>query len=67
MLRRWRRREPWCIDQVANGPDSGLNLTPASAAPAEAVKASWAVWLPGQAVPLIWERTFDHAEPCEDD
>jgi hypothetical protein len=63
-VRRWRR-EPWCVDQVANGPDSGLDLTPASDAPAEAVKASWAVVMPGQSVPLIGERVYD--EPCDCD
>jgi hypothetical protein len=64
-LRRWRR-EPWCVDQVANDPDSGLDLTPASDAPAEAVKAAWNVLLPGQAVPLIGERVYDD-QPCFDE
>lgn len=53
MLYDWWGR---CIDQVANAPDASVNLTPASQAAAEAVRAAWAPCVSGQAVPLIWER-----------
>lgn len=62
---RWRRREPWCVDQVANGPDANLDLTPASEAPAVAVRAAWNAVLPGQAIPLVGERVYDDDEPCD--
>lgn len=66
MLRGWRGRDLLCPpDQVANGPDSGLDLTPASQAPAEAVRAGWAPLLSGQAVPLIGEDV-GYVEPCDD-
>lgn len=61
--RRWRRVEPECVDQVANGPDANLDLTPVSGAPSAAVKAAWLPVLPGQKVPLIGERVYD--EPCD--
>lgn len=67
MLRRWRRPDPLCVDQVANGPDAGLDLTPASEAPAEVVRAAWDAVLPGQSVPLVGERVYDDAEPCYDE
>ena len=59
------RRSSLCPpDQVANAKDSTVNLTPVSDVPADAVKAAWGPWVPGQAVPLIWERV--DAEPCDD-
>lgn len=61
---RWRGRD-LCADQVVNGPDSGMDLTPASEAPAAAVKAAWMPVLSGQAVPKIGERVYDYAEPCD--
>lgn len=67
MRLRWRRSDPLCLDQVANGPDSGMDLTPASEAPAAAVQAAWNPVLPGQAVPLVGERVYDDAEPCYDE
>lgn len=67
MRPRWRRRDPLCVDQVANQPDSKAgSLAPVSEAPAEAVRASWGVFLPGQAVPLLGERDWDD-EPCIDE
>lgn len=65
MLPRWREKDLTCLDQVANAKDSTVNLTPASATRADAVKAAWAPWLSGQTVPLIWERVSD-AESCDD-
>ncbi len=65
MLPRWREKDLSCLDQVANAKDSTVNLTPASATRSALVNAAWAPWLPGQAVPLIWERVTD-AEPCDD-
>lgn len=52
-------------DQVANAPDALVDLTPPDPAPAQTVKAAWAPWLPGQAVPLLWEEVYDD-EPCYD-
>lgn len=59
-----RRIEP--LDQVANARDehATVNLTPASEAPAERVRAAWKPTLPGQAIPMIGERTY--AEPDYD-
>jgi hypothetical protein len=50
--------------QVANGRPSDTLAAPASDTPAQAVRASWAAWLPGQDVPLIWEQVTDD-EPCD--
>lgn len=53
----WRRPcrlEP--PEQVFNADVPTVDLTPASDAAAEAVKAAWAPQLSGQDVPLIWER-----------
>ncbi len=61
MLYDWRGR---CVDQVANAPDASVDLTPASQAPAEAVRAAWAPWLSGQAVPLLWERVEPDDDIC---
>lgn len=49
-------------EQVANAKDSFVDLTPASEAPAEAVKAAWNAWLPGQDIPLIGERRYEREE-----
>ncbi len=63
----WRGRDPWCpVDQVANAPDSSVNLTPVSQAPAEATRAGWRPLERGQAIPMIGERVLDYAEPCDD-
>lgn len=63
---RWRRAW-WCVDQVGNGPDSGLDLTPASGDPARAVVDNWAPLLTGQAVPRIGERVYDdYYQPCDE-
>lgn len=67
MRLRWRKRERWCVDQVANGPDDGLNLSPASEAPAEAVRAAWAPVLSGQSIPLARERAYDDIDLCSDE
>lgn len=63
--RRWRRREDWCVEQVANGPDDGIDLTPVSDAPAVMVQAAWAPLLFGQEVPRIGERVYDDTCNCE--
>ena len=55
MTLRWRGRDLTPKDQVANALDSFVDLSPASEAPAEAVKAAWAPLLSGQEVPLIGE------------
>jgi hypothetical protein len=52
---RWRGRDLEPKDQVANALDSFVDLTPASEAPAAAVKAAWAPLLSGQEIPLIGE------------
>lgn len=54
---RWRGRDLEPKDQVANALDSTVDLTPASNAPADAVKAAWAPLLSGQTIPLIGEET----------
>lgn len=58
-----RRLEP--VDQVANRPDAKVtNLTPASEAPADAVKAAWKPVEPGQTIPMVGEQVY--AEPDDD-
>lgn len=64
--RRWREPDRLCLDQVANAIDAKVDLTPVSDAPAQAVRDAWAALLPGQPVPLLWERRYDDAEPCYD-
>jgi hypothetical protein len=54
---RWRGRDGKYHEQVANACDDFADLTPASQAPAETVLGNWSALLPGQDVPLIWERT----------
>jgi len=66
MLPRWRGRGLCPPDQVANAKDSTVDLTPASEAPAEQTRANWDAVLPGKPIPLIWERVYDDAEPCDD-
>lgn len=51
---RWRGRLER-KEQVANACDSYIDLTPASEAPAEAVKAAWLPLQTGQPIPLIGE------------
>lgn len=58
MTLRWRGRDLTPKDQVANALDSFVDLTPASEAPAEAVKAAWAPLLSGQEIPLIGEVRY---------
>jgi hypothetical protein len=60
---RWRGRGLDCEEQVANALDSFVDLTPASDAPAAAVKAAWLPLQEGQSVPLIGERVYPDAEP----
>lgn len=50
-----RPRKPDCPEQVFNAPDSFVDLTPVSEAPAEQTRANWSAFLPDQDVPLIWE------------
>jgi hypothetical protein len=66
VARHLERRRLECVDQVANRPDALADLTPVSEAPAEAVRAAWAPTVPGQSVPMIGERVYDDAEPCDD-
>lgn len=54
---RWRGRDTAYKEQVANACDDYVDLTPASQAPAAEVQDAWSALLPGQEVPLIWERT----------
>lgn len=64
MLYDWRKRRG-CVDQVANAPDASVDLTPASEAPAVAVRDGWGPLRPGQAIPLLWERVPpDNIEDC---
>lgn len=56
---RWRGRQLTREEQVANACDSFVDLTPASEAPAAATRSNWSALLPGQTIPLIWERTYD--------
>lgn len=62
---RWRGRGLDCKEQVANACDSFVDLTPASQAPAAAVKAAWLPVQSGQAIPLLGERVYPDAEPCD--
>jgi hypothetical protein len=62
---RWRGRDGLYHEQVANACDSFVDLAPASEAPAALVRSRWAALLPGQDVPLIWERTT--SDDCEDE
>ncbi len=59
---RWRGRGLNREEQVVNARDSFVNLTPVSEAPAAAVRSAWSATLPGQPVPLIWERTDGREE-----
>lgn len=59
MYRRWRRKPLLWVDQVGNGLDTGVDLTPASGEPAEAVRAAWAPLLYGQEIPRLGERLID--------
>lgn len=59
---RWRGRTLTVEEQVANARDSFVNLTPASEAPAASVRSNWSAVLPGQTVPLIWERSYGAEE-----
>lgn len=61
----WRGRDLESKDQVANALDSFVDLTPASDAPADAVKAAWAPLLSGQEIPLIGE--IRHADITEEE
>jgi hypothetical protein len=66
MRYRWQGRDLCPVDQVGNAKDSTVNLSPASDAPAQAVKAAWAPLLSGQAIPLIGEEV-GYVEPCDDE
>jgi hypothetical protein len=60
--RRWNRhrREP----QIANAHQDFAPLAPVSDTPAETTRNNWSALLPGQDVPLIWERNRDdHKDP----
>lgn len=61
----WRGRVLTRELQVANACDSFMNLTPASQAQAVQTRSNWSALLPGQTIPLIWERTYDaEREEC---
>ena len=49
-------------DQVANGPDTGMNLTPVTEVSADAVRAAWLPVQPGQAIPMIGERIYAESD-----
>jgi hypothetical protein len=59
---RWRGRSSRREEQVANARDSFVDLTPVSEAPAVVVRSAWSAILPGQDVPLTWERTYGGEE-----
>jgi len=59
---RWRGRRETFDEQVANALDSTVDLTPASTAPGDAVKANWSALLRGQTIPLIGEVRRDYRE-----
>ncbi len=62
---RWRGRQVTRELQVANACDWFVNLTPVSEAPAVQTRSNWSALLPGQTIPLIWERTYgDDEEVC---
>lgn len=62
-------RDRWCHrpcdppEQVFNADQPTVALSPASEAPAEAIRAGWAALLPGQDVPLIGEAVLDGGDP----
>lgn len=59
---RWRGRPLEPREQVANARDSFVDLTPASTVPSDTTKTGWAALLPGQDIPLIWERRYGDEE-----
>jgi len=59
---RWRGRALTSEEQVANACDSFVDLTPVSEVPAAEVRSAWSALLPGQEVPLIWERTYSDGD-----
>ncbi len=63
-MMRWRGRVPTREEQVANAPDSFVNLTPVSASAADTTKANWSVLLPGQTIPLIGEHRYGDEQEC---
>lgn len=62
-MMRWRGRDLTYKEQVANACDSFVNLDPVSEAPAVLVRSNWSALLPGQDIPLIWERTTPDGNP----
>lgn len=62
----WRGRDLAYKEQVANACDSFVDLTPSSETPAADTAAAWTALLPGQEIPLIWERTTPDGRPEEE-
>lgn len=60
---RWTGPQPSADgEQVANARDDFVDLTPVSQARAEATSTNWSALLPGQEIPLIWERNHGREE-----
>jgi len=55
----WRGRLRTNEEQIANAPDRLFRLAPVSEAPAAQTRSNWSALLPGQTVPLIWEKRRD--------
>lgn len=64
-MNRWQGRDGTYREQVANACDSFVDLTPVSEAPAVLTRSDWSALLPGQTIPLIWERITD--DRCQDE
>ena len=65
MLEGWRGRQITRELQVANACDWFVDLTPAGQVAAVQTRSNWSAVLPGQTVPLIWERSYgDDEEVC---
>lgn len=61
----WRTLDRDQVDQVANRPDRLADLTPASAAPADQLRTSWAARAAHQDVPTAAESRR-HPDPICD-
>jgi hypothetical protein len=64
---RWRGRSSTEQEQVANAWTSFVDLTPASEAPAEAVRAAWLPLQAGQEIPLVGELRYDPVKADDPD
>lgn len=62
---RWRGRDLTYKEQVANACDDFVDLTPASAVPAQQVQDAWSALRTGQEIPLIGEIRY--GDDCQED